>query len=1040
MKITNKISYQKVKNFISQFKIIRFMSSELNPVWQHNISKKISFLTKDVFRLHADSLDHRDETLDLTDDYERELQEIRDASQANLALAQKDADNRHPVIENIVKREFDTKFNSIRVEFEKACKKVEDESNKVISFATDKLNQIKARVAELQKVANQNSANFQSANEELDKILQETLMKIDEKYNRQVQKKVNEANNKYKAAIAAGNKQEEELKAKFAAEMADLEKKLELSKKSAIEHLNKMQAEYASSIKKLESDKQSLTTLIDNLKKENINQTNQAKQILETAEMMQKNILEKKQAELESTQSQLAQSQKKHQADVAKLKADIEQENQKYAEELQRLRDKLEKEKQRYAAVIAEFENESMKSSSASDQRNQQLLSEQRAKLAALDAQHAAKVEEAKQHELQMHNELIQMQKDHYNNLHQIHQEMVNELTKSRSAIEELKKKHNENLQQIREKEDQELAQIQNKMKTNSEEAQVAISQLMKDATQIKEEMDRARSDQEKKFNEIERQASRDFLQMKKTHEEAIAALNREFDISSRQFDISHNALVEFTKRQYILDSKTVDEEAELSLTLQMESAKKDLEIRRSQKLEEMKENWSNEINEIQKQIDQKNEEKKEIENSLKLEQVEKQKQINEMKKEMQEMETDWVGKKAELQKEWADKFKNLTDQFREEERENEEARRMPIEKFNARLQQLKDEFTAAEQEKNEKLEEIRKERNAIAKKHEEELKKLRETADSLRKEQEPTIKKIQSEIEKAESEAAKKKEAALTNSESKLNEKQSELKKLIEEGKKQFADLQLEFFNIKQNHQKEILELQSSIKQCELDSQHRISEYRLQKEKEFSELENAQKHEIELLNIELLKIQQETDTIKSSSREELKKISDKHEKRLEAQKNDFEAQKSKAVDNNSKILNEKEILIQKLTDSIKEIEAAYSNRNARFEDQEHIARYEEMIQDRKSTISRLVNDFQTFESELAIHENLFRKVFAIDASAISSGNVSATISSSNSAGQLAPISDRRLKKEASLKSVGSAHKIPTLVAPVAIARNKSPQ
>ena len=358
------------------------MSTELNPVWQHNISKKISYLTKDVFRLHADSLDHRDEALNLTDDYERELAAIRDASQANLALAQKDADDRHPSIEHIVKTEFETKFNTIKIEFEKACQKVEDESNKVISFATEKLNQIKARVAELKKSANQTSENYRVANEELDKLLQDTLLKIDEKYNRQVQKKIDEANKKYEAAVLAGNKQEEELRAKFAAEMDELEKKLELSKKSAIEHLNKMQAEYLASIKRLESDKQSIAALIKNLKIENDIQTKQAKQILAKAETMQKNILAKKQAELESVQSQLAQSQQKHQTDVAKIKSDIEQENKKYLEELQRLREKLEKEKQRYLAVIAEYENESKKSNSASDQRNQQLLSEQRAALA----------------------------------------------------------------------------------------------------------------------------------------------------------------------------------------------------------------------------------------------------------------------------------------------------------------------------------------------------------------------------------------------------------------------------------------------------------------------------------------------------------------------------------------------------------------------------------------------------------------------------------------------------------------------------------
>ena len=94
--------------------------TEVDPVWQHNISKKIVQLTNVVFRLHADSIDNRNEVQRLREQYEEELAQIEAASKANLELAQKEADDYHPAIESTVRSEFETKYNQTKIQFEKA--------------------------------------------------------------------------------------------------------------------------------------------------------------------------------------------------------------------------------------------------------------------------------------------------------------------------------------------------------------------------------------------------------------------------------------------------------------------------------------------------------------------------------------------------------------------------------------------------------------------------------------------------------------------------------------------------------------------------------------------------------------------------------------------------------------------------------------------------------------------------------------------------------------------------------------------------------
>ena len=67
--------------------------TSLDPIWQHNISKKIAAMTKVVFRLHADSIDHREAVAEVRARYDAELSEIEGASRENLQRAQQEAED-----------------------------------------------------------------------------------------------------------------------------------------------------------------------------------------------------------------------------------------------------------------------------------------------------------------------------------------------------------------------------------------------------------------------------------------------------------------------------------------------------------------------------------------------------------------------------------------------------------------------------------------------------------------------------------------------------------------------------------------------------------------------------------------------------------------------------------------------------------------------------------------------------------------------------------------------------------------------------------
>jgi hypothetical protein len=220
---------------------------------------------------------------------------------------------------------------------------------------------------------------------------------------------------------------------------------------------------------------------------------------------------------------------------------------------------------------------------------------------------------------------------------------------------------------------------------------------------------------------------------------------------------------------------------------------------------------------------------------------------------------------------------------------------------------------------------------------------------------------------------------------------------------------------------------MQTDLEQSKIDSQHRIAQYRRQKAHEQKQLENAHKHELELLNLELLRIQNDTDRLREQHTEEMGKIQAAQVQRREEQKEEFEKQRRKIEEDNERVLAEKQSIITDLENTIQEWENKYKNREARQEDTEFIQRLDELVQERSDSLELLVASFRAFERELVAHESTYHSVFSREAPPV----------------PLNPISDRRLKQDsaANLKAVSSTKRIPPLLTPrPSTPRTKSPQ
>ena len=152
--------------------------SGVSQEWMFTVNKKIAELTKTVFRLHAETVDRKDEVNELKARYEDELSAAVAASQKSIDQAQNEVQNYRQNIDALVRRAYETEFSKVRKQYDDVRSRLEAQSKRIIEGANEQLASLKSQIEALKKKADAQMALFQNAQQELTKIKQDKRMKI----------------------------------------------------------------------------------------------------------------------------------------------------------------------------------------------------------------------------------------------------------------------------------------------------------------------------------------------------------------------------------------------------------------------------------------------------------------------------------------------------------------------------------------------------------------------------------------------------------------------------------------------------------------------------------------------------------------------------------------------------------------------------------------------------------------------------------------------------------------------------------------------
>jgi hypothetical protein len=463
-----------------------------------------------------------------------------------------------------------------------------------------------------------------------------------------------------------------------------------------------------------------------------------------------------------------------------------------------------------------------------------------------------------------------------------------------------------------------------------------------------------------------------------------------------------------------------VQERNELKLKQDSERLTRQVETQRTLELDLQQQEWAKEIGDLNDQIEVKTIERKQLEAEMRKEIQEKQAKLTEMKRELESLEEAWKEEKRQLMNDWNVKFENLRGQFKEEERQNEEARRMSIEDYEKRLDELKGELAAAEERKTRELNQIKTEVVQEQEQGEREICNLKTEFSRLSAEHSRRIIELETRLVTTQRAAIVEQQKLEASKRKELQVLEAELWKTISDGKQRLSEFSLRKLELHQKQELELQQMRMDVEQARLDAQFQISEFQRQKTHEQAELEHQHKHELDLLDLELQRIQEESNQLKEHQMVEIGKVRESHQRRREEQQHEFEKQRSQIEKDNARILTEKQGIITDLEASIQEWEGKYRDREARPEDADYIQRLEELVQERQDGLEKLIASFRGFERELMNHESLYQKVFSRE---------------SQPQLPLNPVSDRRTRSQErdGIRSVNSAKRMPPLVSPLSM-------
>jgi hypothetical protein len=392
-----------------------------------------------------------------------------------------------------------------------------------------------------------------------------------------------------------------------------------------------------------------------------------------------------------------------------------------------------------------------------------------------------------------------------------------------------------------------------------------------------------------------------------------------------------------------------------------MEAKAAERDSRRSAELHRQREIWDGEILRLGEEVDAKLGEREELEAENRREFAERAQTLAELNEQLRKLEYEWVEGKQKVAGDWDVTLAIIQHQFSEEERQNEGMRKLPLDKCQKVIDDLKRQLD--EDESNWRASErsgIELQIDSELKRHSEEMTKLQAESDRLTAESRESISNLEGQIRAIEAErksnlirAREAKRAEIFARGQAASETRTECAKLLNEAR--FAALQ-----VVQDHELKLANAKLRVEQTKIDSRHEIATLEVHLEHEMAHRESRARHELELMAIELQKVQRETEEIAAAKPSFLHRLSEVYNEGLRQEQRLFrDCQQQLALEDESRVAAEERIL------EFAMVEAVVAQSPATDEDMVTIAVLEDTLDERKVALLQASVDYGRYENSM---------------------------------------------------------------------------
>lgn len=953
-------------------KFVIKMLSEVDPKWRFNTSKKISQLTKVVFRLHSNSMDHRDSAVELKERYEDEIGDILSESKKWLENASKESESFHPTIESVVMKEFENKYDQTKAQFESAKKKIQTQTEKMIQNATSQLNSIRLQLDEIKKKSINNQNEYPSIVDQINQLTEKLNGQMQGNRKKFIDRLIAEANAKYDATLQITQKKEQEMREKYESENENLRKMLESSKISAEDTLNQNLKTISDSIIQISNDRNELTDLVKKFSEQSENFKTDIQKVFVVAESIRDKIIENQKKELISFQAQLQKLKEDQESEIKNLKDIISSEqssfNQAYSQKVKEYEnyDQISKQK------VAEYEELAKKATEEAELKNQQLIKDNNEVLEKCETAKIQFIDNEHEKSHLINQKILEIHKKHQQKVTEIREQIDKQLDDYLLAFEKTINEHQNELNQMKEENKNHFENQQKKLLENSKDDSNELKNMFIQKAKLKNSYELSKFEFKRDSENIENEKNREMTIIQRQHETKMSYLDHEFDCQIKEIDEKLNASFEKEKKQFLINMKFAEERSNIDIKHTIESKKNEIESKRQELLDVERDKNESELSTLTQEIEEKTIDKKAIDLRLQNDLVEHNTKLAEMQKEVKSMEQNWVTQKQKYLQNWNEKFDKIKNQLTEEEKQNEDMRKFDESRCQQIVYNLKSELQEEEENGVKKLNEIQKLIDEEKKKNDDEINRLNGEINKLTTNRESSVVDLEKKLNtlKVERENLIKEE-----NEKKMAEIQSEndkLKELRKTFQKETCDLKSSLVEKSNEYEKEILDLKIKYEQSQLDFDYLIEEFQRKKNLELQIIENKNQYEIEMLTIELVRLQNETDRISEEGKKNMDSLKDLEKECNENLEKESKSLSEKIEKENKKKIEEKQKIISELNSKINDIENdKKKQQQPRLKDLEQISCLEEVLNERieaSEMLDELIKKYEAFFIEHELH------------------------------------------------------------------------